>query len=239
MVTVSEPLAQWLQRDHGLDRLPDVVLNAPVEVPDGRRDEHCPRRWPTCHRTRPSSSTCGGVNRARGINTVVRALPPCLASTRWWSPGTTPSPASCRATRRAAGRRRPLPSRSVSSILSWCRATSASATVGISPLLRAPNHDIAVTNKFCEYIAAGIADRHRATHPAQADLVTNWTSERPSGRRRRRLRAGAIRQFLADRDRFARRISHRRRTPAPLLLGRPGRDDLRRLPRSARKAARA
>jgi glycosyltransferase involved in cell wall biosynthesis len=45
-------------------------------------------------------------------------------------------------------------------------------------LLRAPNHDIAVTNKFCEYIAAGLPIVTSDT-PAQADLV-------------RRLQLGAV-----------------------------------------------
>jgi glycosyltransferase involved in cell wall biosynthesis len=53
-----------------------------------------------------------------------------------------------------------------------------SATIGVTSLLRAPNHDIAVTNKFCEYIAAGLPIVTSDT-PAQADLV-------------RRLELGAV-----------------------------------------------
>jgi glycosyltransferase involved in cell wall biosynthesis len=46
----------------------------------------------------------------------------------------------------------------------------ASATIGVSPLLHAPNHDMAITNKFCEYIAAGIPIVTSDTQ-AQAELV--------------------------------------------------------------------
>jgi glycosyltransferase involved in cell wall biosynthesis len=45
-----------------------------------------------------------------------------------------------------------------------------SATVGVSSLLRSPNHDVAVTNKFCEYLAAGLPIVTSDT-PAQATLV--------------------------------------------------------------------
>ena len=46
----------------------------------------------------------------------------------------------------------------------------SSADIGLSPLLRAPNHDVALTNKFCEYLSAGIPIVTSDT-PVQARLV--------------------------------------------------------------------
>jgi len=76
VITGSEPPAAWLRRDYGLSRLPDVVLNAPIDVPE------------------------------------------------------------------------------------------QAAVTGV----RAPNHDIAVTNKFCECLAAGLPIATSDT-PARATLV--------------------------------------------------------------------
>ena len=80
------------------------------------------------------------------------------------------------------------------------------ATVGISPLLRAPNHDIAVTNKFCEYIAAGLPIVTSDT-PAQAELVRDLDLGAVHVAGDVDDCARAIRAVLADRDRLARRIS--------------------------------
>jgi glycosyltransferase involved in cell wall biosynthesis len=81
-----------------------------------------------------------------------------------------------------------------------------SATIGLSPLLHAPNHDIAVTNKFCEYIAAGLPIITSDT-PAQADLVTELGlgAVYPAGDVDGLVQA--VRDVLADRDRIARRIA--------------------------------
>jgi glycosyltransferase involved in cell wall biosynthesis len=45
-----------------------------------------------------------------------------------------------------------------------------SADVGVSPLLHVVNHDVALTNKFCEYLEAGLPVVTSDT-PEQAGLV--------------------------------------------------------------------
>ena len=84
VVTVSEPLAQWLQRDHSLDRLPDVVLNAPVEAPTDTV-RALSANWPTCHRTRLSSSTLAASTVPVASTPSSAPCRPSLASTSWWS----------------------------------------------------------------------------------------------------------------------------------------------------------
>jgi glycosyltransferase involved in cell wall biosynthesis len=146
VITVSEPLAAWLRRDHGLSRLPDVVLNAPVDV--------------------PVLVYGGGVNRDRGVETIVWAVP-LLPSVHLVvvARGNTVVVDLQRLARTlgVGDRMHVVPDVDADLVPAYL----ASATVGVSSLLRAPNHDIAVTNKFCEYLAAGLPIVTSDT-PAQA-----------------------------------------------------------------------
>lgn len=169
VVTVSEPLAGLLVDAHHLRRRPDVVLNAPVaddpSVPVLGIREVC-GLGPDV----PLLVYGGGVHAARGVQTVIDALELLpevhlaivvrglyayskelqrliedkgLADRVHFAPFVPPA---------------------------FVPRYLASATIGVTPLLRAINHDVAVTNKFCEYLNAGLPIVTSDT-PAQADLV--------------------------------------------------------------------
>jgi glycosyltransferase involved in cell wall biosynthesis len=204
VITVSEPLARWLHRDHHLDRVPDVVLNAPVEVPHDARVRDL-RDVVGLPPDVPLLAYCGGVNRARGVGTALEALPFLpgvhLAAVARENPVTLELQEQA-AELGVADRFHVAPFVDPELVPSYLRTV----TIGISPLLHAPNHDIAVTNHFCEYIAAGIPIVTSET-PAQADLVTKLDlgSVHRAGDVADFVRV--VRQVLADRDRIARRIA--------------------------------
>lgn len=168
VATVSEPLAEWLQRDHHLVDKPDVVLNAPVDVPAGAQVTDV-RELVGLPADVPLLVYGGGVNRARGVDTIVRALP-LLPEVHLVIVARGNSVVV--ALQKLAGR---LGVGNRVHVVPYVEADLvplylSSATIGVSSLLRAPNHDIAVTNKFCEYLAAGMPIITSDT-PAQADLV--------------------------------------------------------------------
>lgn len=204
VITVSEPLAQWLQRDHKLASLPDVVLNAPVEPPMDAEVKGL-RELLRLSEDVPLLVYGGGVNRARGVGTVVEALPQLpdvhLAIVARENPVTTELLA--RAAELGVGNRVHLAPFVNAEVVPLYLS---SATIGLSPLLHAPNHDIAVTNKFCEYIAAGLPIITSDT-PAQADLVNELDlgAVYPAGDVDGLV--AAVRTVLADRDRIVKRIA--------------------------------
>jgi glycosyltransferase involved in cell wall biosynthesis len=203
VVTVSAPLAAWLQRDHKLDRLPDVIMNAPVEARDDA-DTTSVREVADLPAHVPLLVYAGGVNRARGIHTVVCALPslPGVHLVMVARENSVTRELHELAERLGVGERLHLaPFVDPELVPSYIR----SATIGISPLLRAPNHDIAVTNKFCEYIAAGLPIVTSDT-PAQAKLVRGLDLGAVYVAGDAADCATAIRAVLADRYRLARRI---------------------------------
>ena len=203
VVTVSEPLAHRLQRDHKLDRLPAVVMNAPVEVP-AHADSPSVRSIAELQPDVPLLVYGGGVNRARGIHTVVRALPalPGVHLVVVSRGNSVTVELEELAERLGVGARLHIaPYVDPEFVPSYIR----SATIGVSPLLRAPNHDIAVTNKFCEYIAAGLPIVTSDT-PVQARLVRDLDLGAVHIAGDVADCARAIRAVLIDRDRLARRI---------------------------------
>ncbi|WP_165547241.1 glycosyltransferase [Kribbella sindirgiensis] len=205
VVTVSEPLAQWLKRDHKLTELPDVVLNAPVSPPEdtevvGLREQ---LRLPE---DVPLLVYGGGVNRARGVGTAVEGLthlPGVHLAIVARANSVTAELEARAAELGVADRVHLAPFVAAEVVPLYLR----SATIGLSPLLHAPNHDIAVTNKFCEYIAAGLPIITSDT-PAQADLVKELDlgAVYPAGDVDGLVRA--VQTVLADRDRIAQRIAN-------------------------------
>jgi glycosyltransferase involved in cell wall biosynthesis len=204
VITVSEPLAHWLQRDHKLACLPDVVLNAPVEPPEDAEVTGL-RELLRLSEDVPLLVYGGGVNRARGVGTVVEALPqlPEVHLAIVARPNSVTAELQARAVELGVGDRVHLaPFVDAEVVPLYLR----SASIGLSPLLHAPNHDIAVTNKFCEYIAAGLPIITSDT-PAQADLVNELDLGEV-------YTAGDVDDFvravwavLTDRDRIAKRIA--------------------------------
>jgi glycosyltransferase involved in cell wall biosynthesis len=168
VITVSKPLAEWLQRDYRLVRKPDVILNAPVDPPAdvkvigireiaGVRDDV------------PLLVYGGGVNRARGVDTIIRALvllPEVHLAIVARGNSVVVDLQRLSVDIGVGDRVHVAPYVDADLVSQYF----ASANIGVSSLLRAPNHDIAVTNKFCEYIAAGLPIITSDT-PAQAELV--------------------------------------------------------------------
>ena len=168
VITVSEPLAEHLQRDHGLRRKPDVVLNAPIDPPPGAEVAGV-RELLGLEPDIPLLVYVGGLNRARGVATAVEGLAglPDAHLLVVAHEGIITRELRARAVKLgAADRFHVLPYVEPGLVPDYIR----SATLGLSPLLRSGNHDVALTNKFCEYIAAGLPIVTSDT-PVQAKLV--------------------------------------------------------------------
>lgn len=205
VVTVSEPLAELLERDHDLARRPTVVLNAPMVVP-GEREVPTLREVTGVAEPAPLLVYGGGVNTARGVDTAVRAL------------ADLPGAHLVVVTNRVNFVVRALLELAADlgvadrvHLADYVAAHDvpryfADATIGLSTLLHSPNHDVALTNKFCEYLQAGLPIVTSDT-PAQARLVSELDlgAVYPAGDAAGLARA--VRDVLADRDRLRARIA--------------------------------
>ncbi|EAP97487.1 probable glycosyltransferase [Janibacter sp. HTCC2649] len=169
VITVSPELADLLERTHSLAERPDVVLNAPIA--DDRATRVVGVRdvcglGPDV----PLVVYGGGVHAARGVQTVLGALellPDVHLAIVVRGMYAYSKELRAAADKAGYGDRvhfAPfVPPAFVPRYLS-------SATIGVSPLLHAINHDVAITNKFCEYLQGGLPIVTSDT-PAQADLV--------------------------------------------------------------------
>ncbi|GAA4110155.1 hypothetical protein GCM10022415_03690 [Knoellia locipacati] len=169
VITVSPELADLLQRTHSLPRRPDVVLNAPIADDPSTRVVGV-RDVCGLGADVPLVVYGGGVHAARGVQTVLAALeqlPDVHLAIVVRGMYAYSKELRAVADRAGYGDRvhfAPfVPPAFVPRYLS-------SATVGVSPLLHAINHDVAITNKFCEYLQGGLPIVTSDT-PAQADLV--------------------------------------------------------------------
>ncbi|MDR2372790.1 MAG: glycosyltransferase family 4 protein [Bifidobacteriaceae bacterium] len=170
VITVSESLADLLVAEHRLTRRPDLILNAPVVsprrpgTPDIREAAGVPAEAPLM-------IYGGGVNPARGVQTAIAALADLPAAhlavvirhTRWM-PHELLELARGRG---VADRLHLVPFVDHDQVAAYFE----SADLGLSPLLHTINHDVALTNKFCEYLQAGLPIVTSDT-PEQARLVT-------------------------------------------------------------------
>ena len=204
VITVSEPLAARLQSDHHLARQPHVVLNAPVETPPGAEVPSV-REVLELNSDVPLLVYAGGVNRARGVATAVDALSALdgvhLAIVARGNHVTRELVRQATAMG-VADRFHVVPFVDPEFVPLYLRST----TIGLSPLLHAPNHDVAVTNKFCEYIAAGIPIVSSDT-TAQADLIASLDlgAVHRAGDTSDFVRA--VIEVLNDHERLSKRIS--------------------------------
>lgn len=203
VLTVSAPLAELLQRDHRLVRTPDLVLNAPTiddtgDVPSLRAVTGVPDAAGLL-------VYAGGVNPARGVQTVIAALPhleDCHLALVINRTSHVVAELEQMAERLGVADRFHLapfvPPEQVTRYFE-------SADIGISPLLHVINHDVALTNKFCEYLLAGLPVVTSDT-PAQADLVRELGIGEvyPAGDVDELVRA--IRAVLADADAVRERV---------------------------------
>ena len=157
VITVSEPLAEALARDYQLASVPEVVLNIPAsrEVRPGDPDVRsaCGLALDV-----PLLVYSGGVQRARGVDTAIRALTllpdyhlavVCVPSTA------IPAVDVLRGLALAEGLvdrvhwLEPVPHEEVAGFL-------RTADVGVIPLRHFPSHEMALTNKLFEYLQAGL-----------------------------------------------------------------------------------
>ncbi|MDR1442853.1 MAG: glycosyltransferase family 4 protein [Bifidobacteriaceae bacterium] len=169
VISVSEPMARRVMRRYRLDRFPDIVMNAPVIGP---RDPETPdiRDAAGVAPGVPLMIYGGGVHPGRGIHTAVQALAllpavhlvVVIRHLDWM-----PDELMELALQAGAGDRlHAVPFVPHDQVVHYF----ASADIGLSPLLRVENHDVTVTNKFYEYIVAGLPIVTSDT-PAQAELV--------------------------------------------------------------------
>jgi len=204
IVTVSEPLADRLTADHALERHPDVVLNAPTVAPP-------PEGFRTLREVVGLSDDVpllvygGGVNSARGVHTAVGALAEL--------PGVHLAVVTNRRNYVVEALVQQAQEIGVADRLHLADYVApelvthyfSTVSIGLSTLLRGPNHDVAVTNKFCEYLVAGVPIVTSDT-PAQARLVDEldlgavYPADDVAGL------VTAVSTVLADQDRIRRRI---------------------------------
>jgi glycosyltransferase involved in cell wall biosynthesis len=169
VISVSLPMAQAVQNEYALPVLPDIVANAPQID----HEAHVPalREVVGLDAGIPLITYIGGVNPSRGVDTVVDALPslPGVHFALVTRPltGRQVKALEARAERLGVGDRM-----HVASFVEHDQVTRyvASADIGLSPIQRVPNHDVTITNKFWEYLRAGIPIVSSDT-PAEADLV--------------------------------------------------------------------
>ncbi|WP_062077110.1 glycosyltransferase family 4 protein [Demequina globuliformis] len=171
VITVSDRLADYLIADFKLSRRPRVVMN--VTEPEPPPSDLGTVREKLEIGDAPLMAYSGNVNLMRGLDTAIAALPAL--------PGThlvVLTQANNRTMPRYMTLARELGVDDRVHQLPFVNARHVSpflhdATIGISPLQRTPNHDVAITNKFCEYIHARLPILTSDT-PAQADLVRRY-----------------------------------------------------------------
>lgn len=158
VITVTEPLAQELQRRYQLPTRPGVVMNSPVLGAGARPIEVGIRAALGLADGVPLIVYSGGVTEARGVATAVQALPllPGVHLAVVCVPHTKVGPANllvAQATSLGVADRLhlldPVRPDEVSAFV-------ASADVGLLPIRHFGSHEVALANKLFEYLYAGI-----------------------------------------------------------------------------------
>jgi glycosyltransferase involved in cell wall biosynthesis len=163
IVTVSPVIAEAIKAHYGLDRMPAVVLNAPVTgAARGAGDSPAPsvRSAAGLDQGVPLLVYSGGLKRVRGIDIAVQAMEylpgvhlaiVCVPHSRVTLAGELRAEAERRGVADRVHFLDPVPADEVVAFL-------ASADVGVHPLLGVfPNHEMALPNKLFEYLHAGLA----------------------------------------------------------------------------------
>lgn len=154
VVTVSETLADLLQDEHHLAERPTVVLNAPEVAADAPADTSGPNVRQMCglDSETPLLVYAGMVAPHRGLDTVVDALPKLPGVHVAVVAHERNAVAVARLIDKAgtlgvASRLHVLPFVPYDQVVSFLRT----ADVGLSPLHRWPNYEVALSTKFFEY----------------------------------------------------------------------------------------
>ena len=156
VITVSEALADLLGREHRLADRPVVVLNAPAvgsEVDDAA-NEPVPDVRTRCGLDQNAALVvyCGSVAPPRGLATVIEALP-ALPGVHFALVVADPNAKLVNALMAEAARLgvrdrvHPLPYVPHEQVPAFLR----SADIGVIPIHRWPNHEIALITKFFDY----------------------------------------------------------------------------------------
>ncbi|MFP5333966.1 MAG: glycosyltransferase [Actinomycetes bacterium] len=206
VVTVSDPLADELQRRYRLPRRPAVVMNIPTI---GRAEPGAPtvRDVAGVDAGTPLLVYSGGVQHARGVQTAVEALTllpdahlavVAVPHTRTHAVAALVKLADELGVGDRVHPVEPVASDAVSDFL-------ATADVGLIPLLHFGSHEMALANKLFEYLHGGVPVVVSDCR-AQADFVRRLDVGEVHRAEDARDLAAAVERVLADRDRFRRHI---------------------------------
>jgi glycogen synthase len=171
VITVCDPIADQLVQDHQLPRRPDVIFNATWSADDPHSGQVIGvRQVAGLAAEVPLLVYAGGLARPRGVHTVVEALR-TLPGVHLAVISRAESSYTLLLRRLAeecavADRMHIVPFVEPHEVVSYLTGCD----LGLSPLLHAPNHDWALTNKFFEYVQAGLPVVTSDT-PVQAELV--------------------------------------------------------------------
>jgi len=157
VITVSPAIAERLREEHRLDRSPEVVLNTPdLSGPVTARDDL--RATVGLPANVPLLVYSGGITVVRGIDTAISAMPRLPGVHLAVVAVPSPDLPAVNVLRKLAADTgvsdrvhfvHPVGPREVTAFL-------ATADAGIIPMLRAPNHEMAMPNKLFEYSLAGL-----------------------------------------------------------------------------------
>jgi glycosyltransferase involved in cell wall biosynthesis len=143
VVTVSDTLADLLQREHRLAERPAVVLNAPAAAADGEVPDL--RALCSVGPDTPLLVYSGSATPQRGLETVLKALPALDGVHLALVVGDVDDPYVRELA--AADRVHAVPYVPFSQVPAFLSA----ADVGVIPIHHWPNHEIALITKFFEY----------------------------------------------------------------------------------------
>jgi glycosyltransferase involved in cell wall biosynthesis len=174
VITVCDPIADQLVLDYRLLRRPTVVMNATWAADDPHSghpvDPATVRAATGLADDVPLLVYAGGLAPARGVHTVVAALGQLpgvhLAVVSRAESSYTRQLREVAGQHGVADRLHLVPFVEPEQVVAYLTGCD----LGVSPLLHAPNHDWALTNKFFEYVQAGLPVITSDT-PVQAELV--------------------------------------------------------------------
>jgi glycosyltransferase involved in cell wall biosynthesis len=157
VVTVSEPLADMLAKDHGIPR-PTVVLNAPV-VDEPAGDEPVPSLRQLCgiDKETPLLVYSGSMTPQRGVQIMIEALPRLPEAHVAYIVASTDKPFIKELMERSevlgvADRVHWLPYVAPEHVVEYV----SEADIGVHPTHHFVNHEISLATKFFEYAHAGL-----------------------------------------------------------------------------------